>query len=135
MGLSATAPHFARSRALACIHKHTEPLLLKHLPEQFSLPEHPHPSPCLCKQLDDMDTIFVMKQILLQTQQRSQKSHPPPYPPPQPLVLGAWIPAIKQHPDTGGTGSEGVVEGGPSVLGCRVLLTKGFCHYPPSFYF
>lgn len=76
-----------------------------------------------------MDTIFCDEANFV-TNTTDITKKPPPR-----LVLGARIPAIKQHPDTGGTGSEGVVEGGPAVLGCRALLTKGFCHYPPSFYF
>lgn len=76
-GIKSHSPPPILHRAQHSVHTHTNTasLLLKHLPEQFSLPEHPHPSPCLCKQLDDMDTIYVMKQILLQTQERSQKSH------------------------------------------------------------
>lgn len=41
-------------------------LLLRHLPEQCSLLLGP-PHPSLCKQLDDIDTIWGTKQIALQT--------------------------------------------------------------------
>lgn len=54
------------------------------------------------KQLDAIDTIFVMKRILLQTQITTD-------PPPLPFslsVLAARLPATERSPDTGGTGPE-----------------------------